>query len=258
MSLIVDKKNKVGFMTINRPEVLNALDAETLKKLWTTWAEFGDDPEVWCLLITGSGEKSFSVGRDLKKYKEGEGIPQLDHIFEKFNEFTLAHAVKTYKPVVAAINGYALGWGFTLALLADIRFASDNAVFGFPEVTHGLPTGIGSLLLPKTISWCHAMDILLTGRRIDAKEAYQMGFVNKILPQSELLTHAEKIARQICENAPLAVKGTKRIARMGLDMPFESARQTVEMMRYILKQSEDAKEGPKAFAERRKPVYEGR
>jgi E-phenylitaconyl-CoA hydratase len=258
MSLIVDKKNKVGFMTINRPEVLNALDAETLKKLWTTWAEFGDDPEVWCLLITGSGEKSFSVGRDLKKYKEGEGIPQLDHIFEKFNEFTLAHAVKTHKPVVAAINGYALGWGFTLALLADIRFASDNAVFGFPEVTHGLPTGIGSLLLPKTISWCHAMDILLTGRRIDAKEAYQMGFVNKILPQSELLTHAEKIARQICENAPLAVKGTKRIARMGLDMPFESARQTVEMMRYILKQSEDAKEGPKAFAERRKPVYEGR
>ena len=258
MSLLVEKKDRIGYMTIDRPEVLNALDAETLQKLWTTWAEFGDDPEVWCILITGSGEKSFSVGRDLKKYKDGEGVPQIDQIFEKFSEFTLGHAAKMYKPVVAAVNGYALGWGFTLALLTDIRFASENAVFGFPEVTHGLPTGIGSLLLPKTISWCNAMDILLTGRRIGAAEAHRVGLVNKVLPRSELLPYAEKTATQICENAPLAVKATKRIARMGFDMPFESARETVEMMRYILKQSEDAKEGPRAFAERRKPGYKGR
>jgi E-phenylitaconyl-CoA hydratase len=257
MSLIIEKKDKVGYLTLNRPEVLNALDNETLQQLWRGWAEFGDDPDVWVILITGKGEKAFSVGRDLKKYREGQGTPQISHIFESFHEFTIGHAAKMYKPVVAAINGYALGWGLTLVLLTDIRIASENAVFGFPEVKHGVPTGVGSLLLPQTLSWCQAMEILLTGETVDAKEAFRLGLVNRVLPKSEVLPYAEKIAGKICENAPLAVKATKRIARMGLEMPFESARQSVEMMRYILRQSEDAKEGPRAFVERRKPSYRG-
>jgi len=256
--VIKDKKDKIGYITISRPEVLNALDNETLKQLWRAFAEFGDDPDVWAVLVTGAGEKAFSVGRDLKKYKEGEGRPQTNDIFESFHEFTIGHAARMYKPVVAAVKGYALGWGFTIVLLADIRIASEDAVFGFPEVQVGLPTGVGSLLLPQTISWCQAMEILLTGERIEASEAYRLGLVNKVLPKHEVLPYSQSVAQKICENGPLAVKATKRIARMGLEMPFETARQSVEMMRYILRQSEDAQEGPRAFGEQRKPLYKGR
>jgi E-phenylitaconyl-CoA hydratase len=258
MPVRIEKKNKIGYLTINRPEVLNALDRETLQELWRAWADFGDDPEVWVVLLTGAGPKAFSVGRDLKKYKEGEGIPQMEHIFEPLHAFTLGHAPKMQKPVIAAVTGYALGWGFTLVLLTDIRIAAENAQFGFPEVKVGLPTGIGSLLLSQTLSWSQAMEILLMGEKIDAQEAHQLGLVNRIVPSDALLPQAEAIATKICENGPLAVQATKRIARMGLEMPFETARQTAEMMRYILRQTEDAQEGPKAFLERRKPIYKGR
>jgi len=257
MSLIVEKKDKVGYLTLNRPEVLNALDSDLIRKLWQGWVDLGDDPDVWVVLITGAGEKAFSVGRDLKKYGQEQGTPRMGQIFEPLHQFTAGHAAKMYKPVVAAIKGYALGWGFTIALLADIRIASEDSSFGFPEVQVGMPTGVGSLLLPRTLSWCHAMDILLTGEKIDAAEAYRMGLVNRVLPKSEVLPYAEKVARKICANGPLAVKATKRIARMGLEMPFESARQSMEMLRYILQLSEDAKEGPRAFVERRKPTYKG-
>ncbi|MBW2308327.1 MAG: enoyl-CoA hydratase/isomerase family protein [Deltaproteobacteria bacterium] len=258
MTLLVDKKDRIGYLTFNRPEVLNALDNETLQSLWNAWADFGDDPDIWAIVMTGSGERAFSVGRDLKKFKDGEGIPQIHEIFESFHNFTLAQAVKMFKPVIAAVNGYALGWGLTIALLGDIRIASENATFGFPEVTHGMPTAVGSLLLPRSISWCHSMQLLLTGETIDAQEAYRIGLVNKVVTKPALLSCAEETARKICGNAPLAVKATKRIARMGLEMPFEYARQSAELMRYILKQSEDVKEGPGAFAEKRKPVYKGR
>ncbi len=258
MPVIIEKKDRIGYLTINRPEVLNALDNETLKQLWQGWADFGDDPDVWVVLITGAGEKAFSVGRDLKKYKEGEGVPQLGLVFESFHDFTLGQAAKMYKPVIAAVNGYAIGWGFTLVLLADIRIAAENALFGFTEVTYGLPTGVGSVLLPQTASWCHAMEILLTGKKIGAAEAYRMGLVNRVVPRQEVLPCAEKIAHEICENGPLAVKTTKRIAWMSLDMPFETARQGAEMLRYIMRGTEDAKEGPAAFVERRKPRYKGK
>ena len=258
MPVRIEKKNKIGYLTINRPEVLNALDNETLQELWRAWAEFGDDPEVWVVLLTGAGPKAFSVGRDLKKYKEGEGTPRMSHVFEPLHEFTLGHATKMHKPVIAAVNGYALGWGFTLVLLTDIRIAAENAQFGFPEVKVGLPTGIGSLLLSQTLSWCQAMEILSTGERIDAQEAHRLGLLNRIVSADTLMPAAEAIARKICENGPLAVQATKRMARMGLEMPFETARQSVEMMRYILRQTEDAQEGPRAFVERRKPIYKGR
>jgi enoyl-CoA hydratase/carnithine racemase len=257
MTVIVEKKEHVGTITFNRPEVLNALDNETLHDFWGALAVFGDDPEVWVVLITGAGEKAFSVGRDLKKYKDGQGVPKVEHVFEPVCDFGLGHAAKVDKPIIAAVNGYALGWGFTIVLLADIRIASENAAFGFPEVTYGLPTGVGSLLLPRDLSWCRSMEILLTGDRIGAQEALRLGLVNRVVPKGEALPAAESLAKRICENGPLAVKATKRMARMGLEMPFESARQQVEMLRYILRQTEDAKEGPRAFAERRKPRYRG-
>jgi enoyl-CoA hydratase/carnithine racemase len=142
-------------------------------------------------------------------------------------------------------------------LLADIRIASENAAFGYPEVTYGLPTGVGSLLLPRDLSWCRSMEVLLTGDRIGAQEALRLGLVNRVVPKGEAFSAAESVARRICENGPLAVKATKRMAKMGLEMPFESARQQVETLRYILRQTEDAKEGPRAFAEKRKPRYRG-
>jgi len=257
MTVIVDKKEHVGTITFNRPEVLNALDNETLHDFWGALAAFGDDAGVWVILITGAGEKAFSVGRDLKKYKDGQGVPKVEHVFEPVCDFGLGHAAKVDKPIIAAVNGYALGWGFTMVLLADIRVASENAVFGFPEVTYGLPTGVGSLLLPRDLSWCRSMEILLTGDRISSQEAFQLGLLNRVVPKGEALPAAEALAKRICENGPLAVKATKRMARMGLEMPFESARQQVEMLRYIMRQTEDAKEGPRAFAERRKPRYRG-
>ncbi|MBU2053980.1 MAG: enoyl-CoA hydratase/isomerase family protein [Proteobacteria bacterium] len=257
MTVIVEKKEHVGYITLNRPEVLNALDNETLHDFWGAWAVFGDDPEVWVILITGAGEKAFSVGRDLKKYKEGQGVPKVEHVFEPVCDIGLGHAAKVDKPVIAAVNGYALGWGFTIVLLTDIRIACENAVFGYPEVTYGLPTGVGSLLLPRDLSWCRSMEVLLTGDRIGAQEALRLGLVNRVVPKGEAFPAAESVARRICENGPLAVKATKRMARMGLEMPFESARQQVETLRYILRQTEDAKEGPRAFAERRKPRYRG-
>lgn len=258
MSLIVEKKDRIGYITLNRPHVLNALDNETLQGLWDSWVAFGDDPEVYVIIITGAGERSFSVGRDLKKYRlEGEGQPKIEHVFEPFNQFSLAHAAKVYKPVIAAVNGYAMGWGFTIVLLADIVIASENASFAFPEVRHGLPTGIGSVLLARTIPWKFAMEILLTGERIDAERAERFGLVNSIVPQGELMAAAEGMATTICKNGPLAVMSTKRLAKTGLDMPFEVARDTVEMLRYIIRQSRDAQEGPKAFIEQREPDYQG-
>jgi enoyl-CoA hydratase/carnithine racemase len=258
MTVIVRKQDRVGYLILNRPEVLNALDKETLQNLWNSWVSLADDEDIWAIIITGSGGRAFSVGRDLKKLKEGEGTPEIHEAFESFQTFTIAHASRTSKPVIAAINGYALGWGLTIALLGDIRIASENAVFGFPEVKHGMPTAVGSLLLPRSIPWCYAMQLLLTGETIDAQEAYRIGLVNKVVPQPELLRCAEQMAEKICANAPLAVRATKQIARMGLDMPFEYSRQSAELLRYILKQTEDVKEGPRAFAEKRKPVYKGR
>jgi enoyl-CoA hydratase/carnithine racemase len=197
------------------------------------------------------------VGRDLKKYKEGQGTPQIDDVFEHFSEFTLGHAAKMDKPVIAAVNGYALGWGFTIALLADIRIASEKAIFAYPEVSYGLLNGVGSILLPNTVHWCNAMEILLIGERILAPEAHRLGIVNRVVPPNQVLTTAAEIAAKICENGPLAVRATKRIARMGREMPFEMARQNAETLRYIIRQTEDAKEGPRAFVERRKPIYKG-
>jgi enoyl-CoA hydratase/carnithine racemase len=254
MSLIIEKKGSTGCLTFNRPNVLNALDKETLRKLWSAWADFGDDPDVWSILITGAGDRAFCVGRDLKS-KEALDITGL---FESFHEFTIGHAAKLDKPVIVAVNGYALGWGLTIALLADIRLASENASFGFPEVKRGLLTGVGSLLLPKSVSWCNAMYILLTGETIDAHEAYRIGLVNKVLPRDELLPYAEQISQKICDNAPLALRATKQIARMGLELPTENARQIVEWMRYTVKHSDDASEGLLAFAEKRRPHYKGR
>ncbi len=257
MTVITEKKGHVGYLTINRPEVLNALDNETLHDLWAAWADFGDDPDVWAILVTGAGEKAFSVGRDLKKYKDGQGVPKVEHVFEPVGDLGLGQAAKSDKPVIAAVNGYALGWGFTIVLLADIRIAAENAAFGYPEVTYGLPTGVGSLLLPRDLSWCRSMEILLTGDRVGAQEALRLGLVNRVVPKGEAFSAAEAVAKRICENGPLAVKATKRMAKMGMEMPFESARQQVETLRYILRQTEDAKEGPRAFAEKRKPQYRG-
>ncbi len=255
MPVVIEKKDRIGYLTLNRPEVLNAIDFEMMQQLWQGWAELGDDPDVWVVLITGAGEKAFSVGRDLKKLKEGEGIPRMSQIFEPLKQFTPDHAVRMFKPVIAAIKGYALGWGFTIVLLADIRIAAEDATFGFPEVKVGMPTAVGSLLLTQNIPWCQAMNILLTGEQINAEEAYRCGLVNRVLPKPEVLPYAETVARKICENGPLAVKATKRIARMSLEMPFETARQEAEMLRYIVRQNEDSKEGLRAFVERRKPIY---
>ena len=257
MALIFEKKNHIAYITINRPEAMNAMDPETYSELSQAWIEVRDDPEVWCSIVTGAGEKSFSAGADLKKTIPRE--PEKWELWQTQEEQILNRGLEVWKPVVAAVNGYCLAGGMTLLLATDIRIAAEHATFGLSEAKRGILPGNGGTQRPiRQLPYPVAMWLLLSGERIGAEEALQHGLINAIVPMEKLLEEAEERAHVICQNGPLAVRAIKELAVRSQSMSLEQGLRMEFMMQSILKTTDDAKEGPRAFSEKRKANFQGK
>jgi len=253
MAIKYEKEGRIAIITINRPEAFNALDMATLREFRDVMTGFRDDPQMWAGIITGAGEKAFSAGADIKDtlpfLRENRGKP------EAFPA-TIMRGLEIWKPLVAAINGLALGGGLEVALACDIRIASENARFGTPEVTLGLIPGWGGTQrLPRVIPWCKAAEILFTGKPIDAGEAYRIGLVNKVVPPDKLMSTAREWAENICRVAPLAVRAAKEAMIRGSSLTLQEGLKLENSIEDDLLGTEDFNEGITAFAEKRKPDY---
>jgi enoyl-CoA hydratase/carnithine racemase len=250
------REGKIALFTINRPEALGALNVEGMKQLQDALLDFRDDDRLLVGIITGSGDKAFSAGVDIKDY-----LPFIKRTTDKpwQRPTGIIRGLNIWKPLIAACNGLAVGGGLELALACDIMLASENARFGLPEVTVGLiPGGGGTQRLPRAIPRRIAAEMLFTGQTIDAQEAYRIGLANKVVPQAELMNEARKLAESICKAAPLAVRTVKEAMVRGLDMSLEDGLQLEDdLTRYIMS-TEDFEEGITAFTEKRKPKFEGR
>ncbi|MFH1977362.1 MAG: enoyl-CoA hydratase-related protein [Pseudomonadota bacterium] len=265
-SIIFSKTNKIATLKFNRPEVLNSLDPQAMKNFRECLIEFRDDSDLLVCIITGAGDKSFCTGADLKKTlpprssfasaffrSEAESIEQ--GLYIRGLDIT---GMKINKPIIAAINGFAIGGGLEIALNCDIRIASDNASLGLSEAKVGSIPAIGGIQrLFRYIPTSLAMQMLLTGERISAAEAYRVGLVSKVCPLNELLQESYRIAEKICENGPISIQAIKYLIRKGLNMPLDEAIALEQMMWGLIRDTEDRIEGRNAFEQKRKPVFKG-
>lgn len=258
MPLIYELREGVAIVTLNRPEAMNAIDPETRDELRQAWQRAAQDEAVRCVVLTGAGEKAFCTGSDLKKtMPPKESYAQL--AFGQSLSNHLLTGMEMDKPILCAINGFAMGGGMELALACDIRIAAENAQFALSEVRIGsIPGGGGTQHLPRLIGRSDAMLMLLTGDRIDAREALRTGLVSQVVPQAQLLDAALAIASRIAQNAPLSVKAVKRLVREGSAMPLAQGLALESYVFGLLRDTEDRIEGRRAFQEKRAPVYRGR
>ncbi len=250
-----EKRGPIAVITINREERLNALDSQTSSEMFKAWEDFRDDDALRVAILTGVGEKSFSTGMDLVATARGEN--QFDGRPVPFGGFTKRMPI--YKPIIAAINGFCLAGGMELALACDIRICTPDASFGLPEVRWAIIPGAGGTQrMPRAIPQAWANYLILTGEQMDAETAQSVGLVSHIVPREELMDKALQIAGIICERGPLAVRAAKEAILRGQDMPLEHGLAYEDIVLSRLFSSDDAKEGPRAFAEKRKPEYKGR
>jgi enoyl-CoA hydratase/carnithine racemase len=256
----VEKKEHVTIITINRPEVMNSLHPPICQEMDDAFNTFAGDPDAWVAILTGAGEKAFSAGNDLKWQAQhgGDAVRKgLRGLKGGFGGITFRFDL--FKPVIAAVNGLALGGGFECALACDIIIASENASFGLPEPTVGLMAGAGGVhRLPRSMPYHMAMGFILTAQRMSAQQAFQLGLVNEVVPHGKLLETAEAWAAKIMACSPLAIRASKEASIKGLDMSLEQACRVTFPGQIAMQQSEDFIEGPKAFAEKRKPQWKGR
>jgi crotonobetainyl-CoA hydratase len=250
----VEDEGRVRLVTINRPEVMNALHSEAHWEFDGVWNEFAADPSLWVGIITGAGARAFSAGNDLKVQAEGRRGPR-----PKTGFAGLSHRFNLDKPLIAAVNGVAMGGGFETALACDIIIAAEHAVFALPEPRVGLIAGSGVHRLPRMIPQKQALGMILTGRRVSAQEGLRLGFVNEVVPAGEALAAARRWAAQILECSPMAVRASKEVVYKSLDEPTLAAAmsRTYPIQEANFK-SQDYIEGPRAFAERRKPNWQNR
>ena len=249
-----EKKDRVARITINRPEVMNALHPPANVELSRVWDDVAADPDVWVTILTGAGERAFSAGNDLK-WTATHGMPRMP----KGGFGGIVFRDDIWKPLIAAVNGVALGGGLEIALACDIIVASDNARLGLPEPRVGLMAAAGGVhRLPRHVPLKIAMGMMLTGRQIAAAEALRIGLVNEVVPQAQLMATAERWANEILECSPLSVQASKQAALQGLAKPLAEAMAGDYPLVRKLWTSEDVVVGPRAFAEKRKPVWKGR
>jgi enoyl-CoA hydratase len=248
-----EKRDHVAVVTIDRPDAMNALTVEMLGALDAAFAEFEGDDDLWAAILTASGDRAFCTGMDLK-----EAIPLLTSGDELgYEDPTKRQFSDVFKPIIAAVNGHCIAGGMEMLAGTDLRVAAEHATFGLGEVRWGLvPAGGSHIRFPRQIPWALAMELLLTGDPIDARRAYEIGLVNRVVPADELMPTALKLAARICENGPLAVRTSKQIAvrSLGLEAGFVLEKALAAKVFA----SDDAQEGPRAFAEKRKPRFTGR
>lgn len=257
MSIQLDVDGAVATITIARPEAMNAINMATRGGLAEAWASVARDEAVRAVVLTGAGERAFCAGVDLKEAQPSQG-PAGD-AFGIDAPKPVTAGMDMDKPIIAAINGVALGGGFELALACDIRIASETARFGLTEVKVGsMPGAGGTQRLVRTIGRSAAMTMLLTGRIVDAAEAFRTGIVSGLHTPDTLLEAAQALAAEIAACAPLSVAATKRVVRAGDGLPLEAALQVERLAFGLIRQSEDRREGREAFKARRKPVFRGR
>ena len=251
-----EKKGRIATVTINRPERMNALHPPANLELHDIWNDFQNDPEVWIGVLTGSGDRAFSAGNDLK-YTAAHGMNMVRVGESGFGG--LAKRTDCWKPIIAAVNGFALGGGFEMALACDIIIAADHARLGLPEPRVGLMAGAGGVhRLPRMMPQKIAMGYILTGRHMTAQEAHRWGIVNEVVPLEDLMPTVDRWAQDILEGAPLSIRASKQAAMMGLGHPLDIALNLEYTQSTVMRRSEDIVEGPKAFAEKRKPDWKGR
>ncbi len=256
----VEKKVHVTTVTINRPDVMNSISPLVSVEMDHAFNDFDTDPQQWVCIVTGAGEKAFSAGNDLK-FQAVNGPAMIREIMQgvKGGFAGLTSRFDCYKPFIAAVNGLALGGGFEIALACDIIVASENASFGFPEPRVGLIPGAGGVhRLPRHIPYHLAQYMIMTSKRITARQAMQYGIIAEIVPLAELIPTAEKIATEILLGAPLSIRAAKEATVKGLDVALQEAILTEFPGEALMHQSEDFIEGPKAFVEKRPPNWKGR
>jgi enoyl-CoA hydratase/carnithine racemase len=249
-----EKRDRVAWVTINRPEVMNALHPPANEELSRVWDDVAADPDVWVAVLTGAGDRAFSAGNDLKWTAE-HGVPRMPK--GGFGGITTRDDL--WKPLIAAVNGVALGGGLEIALACDIVVAADGARLGLPEPRVGLMAAAGGVhRLPRHVPVKVAMGMILTGRHVAAAEAFRIGLVNEVVPAAELRAAVERWVKDILECAPLSVQASKQAAMLGLAKPVGEAMTARYPLVEKLWQSEDLREGPVAFAQKRKPQWKGR
>lgn len=257
MAIDFTLQDGIALITINRPERLNAMDADHYHWLSEAWIRVRDDPEVRVAIITGAGDRSFTAGADLKSFvPSAEPLPDL---WLTQRDQLLNRGLEVWKPVIAAVNGHCLGGGSTLLFATDIRIAAEHATFAVTEVKRGLvPGNGGTQRIMKQLPYAIAMEFMLTGDTIDAATAARWGLVNKVVPIGELLDAAYAVARRIAANAPLAVQAAKELAIRSFDVDLASGIRMEQVVNRMLWTSEDLVEGTRAFAEKRPPRFQGR
>lgn len=248
-----EKRGKIALMTLNRPQAANSMTREMLVGMDAAFDDFNADPDVHVAILTGAGTRAFCTGMDIKSalpaIADGDSMGYEDPAKRPFQNI--------YKPIIAAINGICVAGGLEFMLGTDIRLAVDNASFGLSEVRWAvIPVGGSHIRLPQQIPWAVAMEMLLTGATIDARRAYEVGLINRIVPAERLLEEAFALAGVICDNGPLAVRTAKEIAVRALNNEPNFVLEKAIGARVF--SSADAREGPRAFAEKRKPAYKGR
>jgi E-phenylitaconyl-CoA hydratase len=262
MPIVYAKDDRIVTITLNRPEAMNAIDPETHQELCDAWIRFRDDADSWVAILTGAGEKAFSAGADLKKM-----IPQVvaggaAGRGRSHNDYGLGGITRNldvWKPIIAAVNGHALAGGLELVLACDLRVAAEHATFGLTETRWAIMPGAGGTQrLPRAVPVAKAMEMILMAEPIGAAEAHRLGLVNAVVPLPDLLPTARRWAQTICERGPLAVRAAKEAIVRGLTLPLADGLRLEAFLSGTLRGTEDAVEGPRAFAEKRKPVFRGR
>jgi enoyl-CoA hydratase/carnithine racemase len=259
--ILYEERGRIAVVRMNRPERMNAIDPQTSAELHEAFCAFRDNDDLWVAVLTGAGERAFSAGNDLVAMSKAQqaGSNEIAAVYSRAPFGGITRHFECWKPIIAAINGYCLAGGLEIALACDIRIAAEHATFGLPEVTRAIIPGAGGTQrLPRAIPLGPALELILTGGKFDVHWAYRYGLVNEVLPADQVMPRALAVAETICRNGPVAVRLAKEAAVRGIAMSMEEGlRLENEQSRRVL-MTEDSREGPLAFAQKRAPDYKGR
>lgn len=253
-TILLEVQDRIAILTVNRPEVRNALGKETVEEMHAALRGLARREDVGVLILTGAGDKAFVSGADIREIRQRGKREALEAINQEL--FTAVENLP--QPVIAAVNGFALGGGFELVLACDLRVAAEEAKFGFPETGLGImPAAGGTQRLPRHIGWGRAKELILTGRTIDAREAERLGLVSKVVPRGELMAAARELAERILSRGPLAVRLAKLSLNVAARTGLDAGLQVERLAQTVLFESKDKLEGTTAFLEKRKPRFRG-